>query len=287
MRSPLVIIALASALLAGCGSDAPASDSASGGQNFGGFGASAGSGANGGSGGSSASSSGGTAGKPAGPVELYASFLPETTAGNAPALLSLKNDTKERLSLWLGQAWFDQIVPFGFAGPDLSASTAVRDDAEIGVHAGLVCVTYRLKTVTGPDVLDPGKAYTMAVSSDPVLGWSGDLKELAPPPSPYVTVRAKIRDPNPGGLSASELSLELPGQRHGAFFQVYDGAPTDFQWLGDGDVTVGVVHFESQSGDRYESLVPVTLSGAPGFTVLVDVAPVDGAPVIAPLARLP
>lgn len=235
-----------------------------------------------GSGGSAAdAAAGGTGG--AGAVAsktMHASFVAESKAGAGPALVSFVNDTNVLMSLWLGQATFIAVPQGETVGPALAASAAVEDDTTAGEHVEGQCVQFRLKKYVGPAGLTPGKHYSMNVTYDAVNGFVGTLTEVAT--YPFVAVRAEIHVPITSTFEPAVLTLELSGQRGLTTFSVYNENPTQYFLAGPGAFSTPLA-FVDRHGKRFTSTAPVSVSGAPGFTVVVSEDAVSGATVVVPL----
>lgn len=206
------------------------------------------------------------------PPVLYASFVAETTAGEGPALVTFQNDTKNVMSFWLGQAEFIA-VPSGWqVGPELSASAAVETDTSTGKHMpNGACVKFPMAKFVGPPVLDPGQGYFMVLALDLELGFVGTLTEAAAPP--FVGLRAKVFDPSSDSFNPSRLRVELVGSgparsTPSPLFTTYDENRTSYKYVGEGPLAAELT-FSSGSGQRYAG-DPVEVSGAPGYTVVVD-----------------
>jgi hypothetical protein len=219
------------------------------------------------------------------PSVLYASFIEETDAGEAPALVAFQNDTKFIMSLWLGQAEFIAIPSGLSVGPELAASAAVETDTTTGQHKNGACVKFPINKFDGPSVLDPGQSYSMHIALDPVLGFVGSLTEEQP--RPFVGVRAKVLDPTSDAFHPSRLHLALlgnhPDGRGGSpSFTTYDENRTNYVNAGTTAFTA-MLTFSAGSGKRYAAAGAVEIPVAPGYTVEVDVEPRAGAAAVVAL----
>lgn len=219
------------------------------------------------------------------PSVLYASFIEETDAGEAPALLAFQNDTKFIMSLWLGQAEFIAIPSGLSVGPELAASAAVETDTTTGQHKNGACVKFPIHKFDGPSVLEPGQSYSMHIALDPELGFVGALTEASP--QPFVSVRAKVFDPTSDSFHPSKLHLDLLGEnpegRGGSpSFTTYDENRTNYVNAGT-SAFAAQLRFSAGNGKRYAAADSVEIPIAPGYTVEVGVEPRAGAVAVVTL----
>ncbi len=211
---------------------------------------------------------------------LYASIVAETEPGDAPAEVVFVNESSQVLSLWVEQAWFDGIEAFATSGPQLAASKTLRHHSQVGFHQGDFCFTLRFKEITGPDVLVPGHAYAFAATADPVDGYFGFVTDQGP--KSFTGLRARMFDP--AGLGASPAQLRIDLSSGGELsFQSYETTPTAYQAA---SAEVVALTFTSTTGQVFSSDIadPIATPEAPGFTVWVDDAPIDGAIQVVTLA---
>lgn len=229
------------------------------------------------------SAMGGAAGGGAAPPMLFASFVAETEPGEAPAQVRFANDSSLSLSLWVEQAFFYATEPFTTTEPQLASCAAVRDHAQLGLHQGDFCFTLRFQEVTGPDVLTPGHSYVFAATADLVEGYYGYVSDEGP--ADFVGLRARMFDPAGVGISPARLRVQLPTEDAELAFQSYETRPTAYQAVDTAAKEIGALTFTSTSGQAYASGAdePLTLVGAPGFTVWIDLAPSEDAIAVVPL----
>lgn len=224
---------------------------------------------------------GGSGGRPDAAV-LYASIVAEGKPGEGPALVSFQNDTKFVMSLWLAEAVFIAVPSGATLGPELAASAAVEAETTTGQHKDNACVQFSISKVIGPSMLEPGRSYSMSVVLDEAIGFVGTLSEG--PMVPFVAVRAQVFDRTSDAFRPSRLVLDVRGAREtrSVRFATYDEGHTLYQHAGSGELSAAI-SFVAASGKRYVGTEPVTVGGTPGFTVVVDEAPVDRAAAVVPL----
>jgi len=269
--------------LTACGSDAgPAADAAgSGGVVVSGSGGTliVGGSSSGGSGGSASGGEGGA------PIDVfYASAFAETTVGESPALVRFQNDTKFTMTLWLEQAAFEAVPAGSLSHSLLASSAAVEFDAKTGKHIEDACVQFPLSAFSGPNQLSPGGHYTMSVALDENIGFVGVLSETSG--EPFVGLRAIILDPSTNAFNPSALSLGSARGQVAVKWRVSDHERTAYAYAGKGTAS-GLLRFVSGDERKYVASEPLELTGAPGYTLVVDAQPMDDAVVVIALHAEP
>lgn len=239
-------------------------------------------GAGGASGGASSGGTGATATDD--PEVMVASFVAETEAGRGPALVTFHNDTEFTQSLWVGQAAFVELLPGTVAGPELAASAAVEVDTTTGKHSSFGCVVYHLAEYTGPQLLEPGKHYSMSVKYVANLGFVGTL--TGAPGDPFVAVRAEVHESKPSNsVRPSQVALEFGGARGSvARWSTYDDSPTNYLHIGPTGFS-GKVSFTARTGSHYQTSSTAELAATPGYTIVIAEQPVKGATATLTLER--
>jgi hypothetical protein len=213
---------------------------------------------------------------PSAPV-FFASIVAEKQPGEAPAFLSLKNSTDVYLSLWLGGATYIAL-PAGETGePQLSWTADVAAEIKIGycLPDGGSCVTFKPNIKSGPNLFAPGKYYGIAAS-----GTKGgvDLDIAESSGEPFVALRALDKPHLAGGNmvkiefeNAAPIELETPYASPTGYTLVAKGSTSSATLS---RITFTVVGSDSKT---VSTATPVKLSGASGFTVVIDTSPVSGA----------
>jgi hypothetical protein len=202
--------------------------------------------------------------------EWVLSVVPEHDAGQAPAWLTLANDSDAIVTAVLGGASFEQLAPDDPVEPKLAVSANVQDDATIGYHASKdpLDPCFFLKVVVGgATALAPGAAYTFRVygQGDQLNGEVLDEGSAAP----FVALRGWQTVEQ---LGASELEVTLAGEATARSFDVSTWQPTPYQPIAATSVSLDRVSFQAPDGSRYEHGGPIAITGAIGFTLVVGAA---------------
>lgn len=226
-------------------------------------------------GGFDAGGTGGAAGTTAAPVpaQFVASFIAETAPGDGPAFVTFHNQTPNIQSLWLAGAEFIEVPAGTTRGPELTASATVEQDTTTGKHENDRCVAVPLKGYSGPSALSPGKHYVMAITPDGPA-YLGDLTETTG--DPFVAVRVRVQDSAATPFDAARVALDLGAPGGPTQWSIFDAEPTRYVLAGTDSVTL-TVQFEGAAGGNYAGTAPVTLAGAPGYTVVIAEQQVPGA----------
>ncbi len=211
---------------------------------------------------------------------LVASFVAETEAGEAPALLHLVNASDALyVTFQIGRANFNAIPPGQTAAPQLSFSADVRADLKLGYHdpslGGGGCIFFKPKLMNGPNAWVPGRRYQVEATgtepSDVVL----DITEHEG--APFMGVRAWNKAAVPG---TTAVWLEVAGGSPPLeLVTVIPEVPSSYVLLAEGSepaVEVTRVRFAMNGQDLAADLT-VELTGAAGFTAVIDSKAVDGA----------
>ncbi len=229
----------------------------------------------GGSSGSSTAISSSSTG-PSAPV-FYASLVAETQPGEAPAYLSLENDTDVYLSLWIGgAAWI--AVPAGTTtDAQLSWTADIAKEIKIGycLPNGGSCVTFHPNIKSGPNAWTPGKYYLVTAT-----GTKGsvdlDMAEVAG--EPFVAIRGWDVPHVAGG---NALNIEFGGGVPPIAFETPYGTTTPYQLVAkSSEPQIARVRFTvegSADGKERSADFPAKLTGASGFTVVIDKMAAPGA----------
>lgn len=237
---------------------------------------------------SSAATTGGGGGEVA-PLVFHASFVAETTPGQAPALLRLANDVvDEKLAITLPDG-----EPYAFFAVDELTTTdylpvAVTTPVEeviVSVHTTeSLCIRILFEEIAGVQVLEPLHAYTIHVTL-PDEGFAAEIVEDAAP-APFVGLRAQVDDPKAlSKATATSLTLEVGGAAL-AFEKIFfPELPVRYELLPAGALAVDALRYVAGDGSAHELAAPLTLAEAPGYTVVIAPEPVAGAAATAELAR--
>jgi hypothetical protein len=233
----------------------------------------------------SSAASGGT---PPAAKPVMASFLQESGAGNAPALVRFSNDTKEILSLSLGDQAYTLVPQYTVTGGKPAASVDLLADAIVAYHSKDTCIRVYFDEIVGANVLEPGHAYTFHVTLDD--GWAASIEEDAMP-APFTALRPLILDPAiaKGKPTVSRLSVDVgdppahdvgaiqaPGDRL-EYVGLSSKYPGPF-WLVSGEsLEVFGITFTDRNGTEYGTTEPIVLRGSGGFTLHVDDEVPEGA----------
>jgi hypothetical protein len=217
------------------------------------------------------------------PPSVHASFVVETAPGEGASMISLVNETPFIMSMWVEQAVFFGVLPGSGTGPDLATSAKLIEDTTFGRHTSQgTCVQFRLKTLQGVSAMQPGNYYEATITYDDYDGFAADVSEIAGN-GPYMALRTQIVDPAAGSFKPSQLEIELPGERHSAFFQTYEKTPTSYVYAGAERIVIQSITFTDRSGQKYLSQAGLELEGAVAYTINVQTQPVATASISVPL----
>lgn len=218
---------------------------------------------------------GGTAGTAQQPVpaQFVASFVAETEPGAGPAFVTFHNKTPNIQSLWVAGAEFIEVPAGEKRGPEFTASANVEQDTTTGKHENDRCVAVPLKSYSGPNSLAPGKHYAMGITPDGP-GYIGDLSEVTG--DAFLAVRVRVQDRAATPFDAARVEFDFGAPGGPTQWSLYDAEPTRYVMAGTDSVTLKV-HFVGAAGGNYAGNTPVTLAGAPGYTVVIAEEEVPGA----------
>ncbi len=227
---------------------------------------------------------GGEGGAPASEPAVYVSFVAEEGPGSGPALLRMINETPGQilsLTLPTGEAFAFYLVEPG-ASTDFSpiASADMLEDAILSLHTLDTCVRRPFAEMNGPLTLEPGRAYSIHVSSD--SGFVADIVE-EPQPDPYVGVRVLIDDRAQATQvgAASLLTLSVAGQGELAFEDIHDDLPAPFQKLEASQLAVDGIRFLDLGGVEHTAPGLALPAGIFGYTIHVSPEPIPNAVAVA------
>lgn len=212
------------------------------------------------------------------------SFVPETEAGEAPALLSFHNTTAGKVSIWLNEVAFDQVQPGLSLGPSATASADVKKETVVGQHRddSSLCVNFPLGAYLGPAALAPGASYVMSLD---YLGRAEGYQATVTATEaaePFLALRGELHDAT-ASAEPSSLLIELVGEAEALTLESYDASRSAYVFARTSNRTVSRVTFVDRSGARYVSSQTMTLGDAPGYTAVVDDKPSVGAVAVEPL----
>lgn len=219
--------------------------------------------------------------------QVFASFVAEEAAGDAPALLRMINETPDQvLSLTLddGQEYtFYLIDPLATSDYAITASDDLWADAILSIHTNDTCVRKPFAEMTGPLSLAPGHAYSIRVSIDG--GFTAHIEEDAMP-EPYVGVRAHVADPAGSSTpSPSRLVLATAGGAPSeiVYETIFTEYPEPYVRVAGSAIEIASVRFVDRAQVTHEAAGPFVLEGSHGYTVYVDDVARDDAVFVAPL----
>jgi hypothetical protein len=212
------------------------------------------------------------------PTGLSVSLVAETQPGQAPARVTLKNEVEGLyITLKIGQTKIASVPTGVTSAPRLFASADVRAEIEIGTcppppEPG-TCVFFKPKNVSGPNVLVPGKQYHFTVS-----GTKKDMPVVIAEQTSegFLGLRTWTKPSLP---NATELLVDVVGAAEALPFGVFFDVPTDYEIVATGaspKVALARVRL-IDNGKELVAEMPTTLTGALGFTAVVDFVPATGA----------
>ena len=205
-----------------------------------------------------------------GAQEWTVSFVAETLAGEAPAVVSFQNDSSGIISGVIGPTQFWQVGPSESVPTQLAVSADIPIDASIGFHESkdpVAPCAFLPVIIGGVLKLEDGQGYLYRVF-DNADTFGGEVLDHDPPP-PFVALRALLSRPLPFGshielsIGDSDIVIELLQDQ-----QTLYGPPIE----GD-SLTIDAVTLHEAGGASHTSNTPVTLSGAFGFTIHIDREP--------------
>lgn len=222
------------------------------------------------------------------PRTFHLSVIAETQAGRAPALLRLANETvDERLAITLadGEAFAFYDIPWQTTTDYVPAALA-NPVAEVILSLCTIdaCIRVNFDEVGGVQALQPLEAYTLVVTKSD--GFVAEIVKDAAP-EPFVGVRPHVIDSSAGFEVGTHLDLVLSGHEL-VFEKVFAPVPGRYELLPPmADLSLDKLTYIDGEGTSHVLDEPLVLPSAPGYTVVLGSAPMDGAAVDVPLVAQP
>jgi hypothetical protein len=217
-------------------------------------------------------------------IAIFASIVPESEAGSAPALVALAHDTAHFVTLDLPGALFYQIAAGQAVDPQLAVSASLEEDVRVGYcdvqSPNAPCIWVPLGAYAGPAALDPSLEHTLHVSEPRPDLWELDVT-TAPLAAPFRAIRGWGLRTDTGNRS---LVIEADGVELEPFALPIDDYPSSYRLLASVDTTVTAVTYVDRYGTAHSATLDAPLAGADAFTIAVAIEPAPGAIATAELS---